>query len=95
MINRHLRLLQLTQCRLQLTDGAASNNSGLISQQSKGKYNNMKNSKLSVGLVMLAIVMVTGTTFADQVHSAPDAGSSALLVSMAFAGLAVVRKFMR
>ncbi len=54
----------------------------------------MKKSKLSLGLVMLAVVMVTGTSFAS-VDRVPDAGSSALLVSIAFAGLAAVRKFMR
>jgi hypothetical protein len=57
----------------------------------------MKNSKLSLGLMVLAVVMVTGTTFADQPPPAttPDAGSSALLISMAFAGLATARKFLR
>jgi hypothetical protein len=45
---------------------------------------------------MLAIVMVTGTSFAVPVSTnAPDAGSSALLMSIAFAGLAAVRKLMR
>ena len=55
----------------------------------------MKNSKLPVGLLMLAIVMVTGTTFAGQQLPVPDASSSALLMSMAFAGLAVLRKLVR
>lgn len=55
----------------------------------------MKNSKLSVGLLILATVMVTGTTFASEQLPVPDAGSSALLMSMAIAGLAVVRKFVR
>jgi hypothetical protein len=57
----------------------------------------MKNSKLSLGLLILAIVMVTGTSFADILppRDAPDAGSSAILLSVAFAGLAAVRKFMR
>ncbi len=57
----------------------------------------MQKSKLSLGLVILAVVMVTGTTFAvpPPPVTAPDAGSSALLMSMGFAGLAVVRKFMR
>lgn len=57
----------------------------------------MKNSKLPIGLLILAIVMVTGTTFGDEIpgRNVPDAGSSALLMSMAFAGLAAVRKFMR
>lgn len=53
----------------------------------------MQKSKLSVGLAMLAIVMVTGNSFAAT--TVPDAGSSALLMSIAFAGLAVARKFMR
>ena len=46
---------------------------------------------------MLAIVMVTGVSFATPVstNNVPDAGSSALLMSVAFAGLAAVRKLMR
>jgi cytosine/uracil/thiamine/allantoin permease len=59
------------------------------------KNQRMQKSKLSLGLVMLAIVMVTGTSFATPVGNAPDAGSSALLMSIAFAGLAAVRKLMR
>jgi hypothetical protein len=57
----------------------------------------MQKSKLSLGLVIVAIVMVTGSSFAGgpPPDNAPDAGSSALLMSMAFAGLAAVRKFMR
>lgn len=58
----------------------------------------MQKSKLSLGLAILAVVMVTGSTFAappPPPTTAPDAGSSALLMSMGFAGLAVVRKFMR
>ena len=54
----------------------------------------MQKSKWSVSLLTLAVVMVTGNTFALG-NPVPDAGSSALLMSMAFAGLAVVRKFMR
>jgi hypothetical protein len=56
----------------------------------------MQKSKLSLGLVILAIVMVTGSSFAMGAPlPAPDAGSSALLMSIGFAGLAVARKFMR
>jgi hypothetical protein len=56
----------------------------------------MQKSKLSVGLLILAIVMVGGTSFAiTPPYNAPDAGSSAMLLSVAFAGLAVVRKFIR
>jgi len=57
----------------------------------------MNKSKLSAGFLMLAIVMATGTMFAGETPPAgvPDAGSSALLMSMAFAGLAAVRKFVR
>jgi hypothetical protein len=56
----------------------------------------MKNSKLSVGLMVLAVVMVTGTTFgAPPPLTTPDGGSSSLLLSMAFAGLAAARKFLR
>ena len=56
----------------------------------------MKNSKLSLGLMVLAVVMVTGTTFgAPPPLDTPDAGSSSLLLSMAFAGLAAARKFLR
>jgi hypothetical protein len=55
----------------------------------------MNKPKWSIGLLMLAVVMVTGTTFADQTPPTPDAGSSALLMSMAFAALAAVKKFAR
>jgi hypothetical protein len=55
----------------------------------------MQKSKLSVGLVILAIVMVTGTSFATPPPPVPDAGSSAFLMSIAFAGLAAVRRFIR
>ena len=57
----------------------------------------MQKSKMCLGLVILAVVMVTGTTFAIPAPpvKAPDAGSSALLMSIGFAGLAVVRKFIR
>jgi hypothetical protein len=54
----------------------------------------MQKSKLSLGLAILSIVMVAGNSFATPAN-VPDAGSPALLLSMAFAGLAVVRKFMR
>ena len=60
----------------------------------------MQKSKLSLGLVLLAVVMVTGTSFGgtvppNAVPKVPDASSSALLMSIGFAGLAAVRKFMR
>jgi hypothetical protein len=58
----------------------------------------MQKSKLSAGLLIMAIVMVAGNSFAvvgPHAVNVPDAGSSALLMSMAFAGLAVVRKFIR
>ena len=56
----------------------------------------MNKSKLSISLLVLAVVMVTGATFANETPpSVPDAGSTSLLLSMAFAGMAVVRKFMR
>jgi hypothetical protein len=56
----------------------------------------MQKSKLSLGLLMLAIVMVTGTSFATPPPpTVPDAGSSAMLLSIALGGLAAVRKFMR
>ena len=54
----------------------------------------MNKPKWSIGLLVLAVVMVTGTTFATPV-SVPDVGSTSLLMSMAFAGLAVARKYMR
>jgi len=54
----------------------------------------MNKPKWSIGLLVLAVVMVTGTTFATQVN-VPDVGSTSLLMSMAFAGLAVARKYMR
>jgi len=56
----------------------------------------MKNSKLSLSLLMLAVVFVTVNTFASTPPpGTPDAGSSALLLSLGFAGVAVVRKFIR
>lgn len=57
----------------------------------------MQKSKLCLGLAILALVMVTDSSFANvgPPVTAPDAGSSALLMSIGFAGLAVVRKFMR
>jgi hypothetical protein len=56
----------------------------------------MQKSKLSVVLVVLAVVMAAGTSFASPpILPAPDAGSSALLMSMALGGLAFVRKFVR
>lgn len=54
----------------------------------------MQKSKLSAGLIIMAIIMVAGNSFATPTK-VPDAGSPALLLSMAFAGLAVVRKLMR
>ena len=54
----------------------------------------MQKSKLSIGLLVAAIVMVTGTSFANP-GTVPDAGSSAFLMSIAFAGLAAVRRFIR
>ncbi len=53
---------------------------------------------MSVALIVLSIVMVTATTFAtppQEPSTVPDAGSSALLMSLGCAGLAVVRKFIR
>jgi len=67
-------------------------------RNNKRNINNMQKSKLFIGLVLLAIVMVTGSSFAGAPpppSTAPDAGSSALLMSIGFAGLAAVRKFMR
>lgn len=55
----------------------------------------MQKSKSSLVLATLAIVMVTGAAFGYEHAPAPDAGSSALLLSLAFGGLAVVRRFMR
>jgi hypothetical protein len=58
----------------------------------------MQKSKMSVALIVLSIVMVTATTFAtppQEPSTVPDAGSSALLMSLGCAGLAVVRKFIR
>jgi hypothetical protein len=58
----------------------------------------MQKSKLSIALIVLSIVMVTATSFATPPpvpQSVPDAGSSALLMSLGCAGLAVVRKFIR
>jgi hypothetical protein len=58
----------------------------------------MKTSKLSIGLVTVAIVMVAASSFAGgpppQV-SAPEAGSTALLMSFAVAGLTAIKRFMR
>jgi hypothetical protein len=68
-------------------------------RNNKRNINNMQKSKLSLGLMLLAIVMVAGNSFGTPSPlpptTAPDAGSSALLMSIGFAGLAAVRKFMR
>jgi hypothetical protein len=57
----------------------------------------MQKLKLSPGLLVLAVVMATGTSFASPTplppYDLPDVGSSALLMSMALGGLAVVRKY--
>jgi len=67
-----------------------------MSHGNQPKINHMNKSKLSISLLVLAVVMVTGATFANETPpSVPDAGSTSLLLSMAFAGMAVVRKFMR
>jgi hypothetical protein len=56
----------------------------------------MKNSKLSLSLVMLGVLFVTATSFAGAPPPlAPDASSSALLLSIGFAGLAAARKLIR
>jgi hypothetical protein len=56
----------------------------------------MQKSKLSIGLMTAAFVMVAGNLFATPLPpTVPDAGSSAALLSMAFAGLAVARKYIR
>jgi len=58
----------------------------------------MKNSKLSLGLVIAAIVMVTGSSFADGgglTHPAPDGGSSALLITISLSALALGKKLLR
>jgi hypothetical protein len=69
---------------------------GMKLVQLRRQPKNMQKSKLSLGLVILAIVMVTMDSFAGPPPpSVPDAGSSALLMSLGFAGLAAVRKFMR
>jgi len=53
----------------------------------------MNKSNWSLSLLVLAVVMVAGT--ATPIAPAPDAGSSALLMSMAVGGLAFARKFIR
>lgn len=56
----------------------------------------MQKTKLSLGLAILAVVMATGTLVAAPAPpTVPDAGSSAMLMSIGFAGLAMVRKFIR
>jgi hypothetical protein len=57
----------------------------------------MQKSKLSIGLLVLAVVMVTGSTFASPPppESVPDASSSAMLMSLGCAALAAVRKLVR
>ena len=57
----------------------------------------MQKSNWSLGLLVLAIVMATGTSFAvpPPPQSVPDAASTGMLLSFGCAALAVVRKFMR
>ena len=56
----------------------------------------MQKSKLSIGLLIMAIVMVTGTSFASGgPPPVPDGGSSALLVVISMSALALGRKLLR
>ena len=56
----------------------------------------MKNSKLSLSLVMLGVLFVSVSAFAGgPPPAAPDASSSAMLLSLGFAGLAAARKLIR
>jgi hypothetical protein len=57
----------------------------------------MQKSKLSLGLMIAAVVMATGSAFAfpPAPQSVPDAASTGMLLSLGCAALAVVRKFMR
>lgn len=57
----------------------------------------MKTSKLSLALVTLGFVMVAAGSFAGGPPPAttPEAGSTALLMSVGFAGLAAVKRFVR
>jgi hypothetical protein len=57
----------------------------------------MKNSKIILSLLVLGVLSVTLPSFAGSIPppSAPDASSSALLLSLGFAGLAAVRKLIR
>jgi hypothetical protein len=58
----------------------------------------MNKTKFNLGLLILAVVMVTGTSQAfgpPPPPSLPDAGSTALMTSLALGGLALVRRFIR
>jgi hypothetical protein len=53
-------------------------------------------SKMSLSLLVLAVVFVSANLFASTPPpGTPDAGSSALLLSLGFAGLAAARKLIR
>jgi len=59
----------------------------------------MKTSKLTAALVAASVVMIASSALANgpgvpQV-SAPEAGSTAALMTVAFAGLAAIKRFMR
>ncbi len=57
----------------------------------------MKNSRLFVGLLVAGIALLTNNAWAGGggIPTVPDAGSSALLLVIAMAGLSFVRKHMR
>jgi hypothetical protein len=69
----------------------------VVQPHRNNKKHNMQKSKLSLSLMLLAVVMVASNSFGTPLPptTTPDAGSSALLMSIGFAGLAVARKFMR
>jgi hypothetical protein len=58
----------------------------------KTKIKNMQKSKASIALLVAGVVFVTPSLFAIPAPM-PDAGSSALLLTIGFGGLAFARKF--
>ncbi len=55
----------------------------------------MQKTNLSPILLIVGLMVAASSTFAAPTPPAPDASSSALLLTLGFAGLTAVRKFLR